>query len=72
MRPQFYVLPIALILLNAVRAQEGPARVDLPPAQLAGEILGDRVSNPDKQGDWPAIAATQDGSLWGDLDRMER
>lgn len=45
-------------------AQEGPAKVNLPPATLAGEISGERVSNADKQGDWPAISYARDGSLW--------
>src|ERR1051326_6503038 len=46
------------------RAQEGPALVNLPPATIAGEISAGRVSNVDKQGDWPAIAYARDGSLW--------
>lgn len=42
----------------------GPAGARLPPAQIAGELPGDRVSDPGKQGDWPSIAYTRDGSLW--------
>src|SRR5258708_22472625 len=42
----------------------GPANVNLPPAQVAGEVAGERVSNPDNQGDWPAIARAKDGSLY--------
>lgn len=43
---------------------EGPAAANMPPAQVAGEIPGERISNPGKQSDWPAIAAGADGSLW--------
>ena len=62
------------VLLHAVSAdaQEGPAAMNLPAATIAGEIAGDRVSDPDKQGDWPAIAYARDGSQVGGLDRMER
>lgn len=42
----------------------GPTAADLPPAQIAGELPGDLVSDSGKQGDWPAIAYTRDGSLW--------
>src|SRR5271170_4149736 len=45
-------------------AQEGPVQANLPPATIAGELAGERVSNPGKQGDWPAIAYGKDGSLW--------
>jgi hypothetical protein len=45
-------------------AQEGPAQVNLPPATIAGELPGERISDPGKQGDWPAIAYGKDGSLW--------
>src|SRR5258708_5642506 len=61
-------LAYSLIVLSALAQRnqnpEGPAAVNLPPAVVAGEIQGDRVSNPEKQGDWPAIAYTKDGSLW--------
>jgi hypothetical protein len=43
---------------------ENPGGPNLPPAQTAGEIAAERISNPAKQGDWPAIAAASDGSLW--------
>ncbi|MBV9083904.1 MAG: DUF3604 domain-containing protein, partial [Acidobacteriaceae bacterium] len=43
---------------------EGPAASNLPQARVAGEIPAERISNPQKQGDWPAIAAGGDGSLW--------
>src|SRR5467141_1716962 len=43
---------------------EGAVVVDLAPATIAGEISGDRISNPDRQGDWPAIASSADGSLY--------
>ena len=77
------ILPAVLLMhgqpgtrANPTPAQnpEGPANVSLPPAQIAGELAGERVSNPDKQGDWPAIAYTKDGSLyavwieWNDKD----
>ena len=65
MRPSIRNLLLsAVILAPALTAQEGGRRVNLPPAQVAGEIPGERVSNPDKQGDWPAIARGRDGSLW--------
>lgn len=38
--------------------------MNLPAATIAGEVPGERVSNADKQGDWPAIAYARDGSLW--------
>ena len=53
---------------------EGPQIVNLGEAKLAGEIPGERVSEPEKQSDWPAIATASDGSLyaiyvvWNDKD----
>ncbi len=53
---------------------EGPQIVNLGEAKLAGEIPGERVSDPEKQSDWPAIATAADGSLyavyvvWNDKD----
>ena len=53
---------------------EGPQIVNLGEAKLAGEISGERVSDPEKQSDWPAVAAASDGSfyaiyvLWNDKD----
>src|SRR3954451_19990725 len=53
---------------------EGPVMVDLGEAKLAADIPGERVSEAEKQSDWPAIAATPDGSLytiyvvWNDKD----
>src|SRR6476646_5106555 len=53
---------------------EGPQIVNLGEARLAGEISGERVSDPGKQSDWPAIAAAADGSfyaiyvVWNDKD----
>ncbi|MDQ6665356.1 MAG: hypothetical protein M3Z23_13300 [Acidobacteriota bacterium] len=58
----------------AAQNPEGPAANNLPAAQIGGEVPGDRVSNPDKQGDWPAIAYAKDGALfaiwieWNDKD----
>jgi hypothetical protein len=43
---------------------EGPVALNLGPMTIAGEISGERVSNPDKQGDWPAITCARDGALW--------
>ena len=64
-------LTLGLILAQAPPGEERTtnnpeAAVDanLPPAQTAGEIAAERVSNPEKQGDWPALAACWDGSLW--------
>ena len=48
--------------------------LNLAPAKIAGEIPGERVSDPEKQSDWPAIAYAADGSLyavyveWNDKD----
>ena len=51
---------------NAAAGQspEGPVVLNLGPMTVAGEISGERVSNPDKQGDWPAITFGRDGSEW--------
>ena len=43
---------------------EAAVASNLPPAQTAGEIPAERISNAGKQGDWPAIASCPDGSLW--------
>src|SRR5260370_14767500 len=53
-----------LLALSGASGQEGRGGANLPPAQIAGEISGERISNPGKQGDWPAIAYGKDGSLW--------
>ncbi|MFQ6098014.1 MAG: DUF3604 domain-containing protein, partial [Armatimonadota bacterium] len=34
------------------------------PGALAGTISAERVTRPDMQSDWPAIAHTRDGALW--------
>ena len=53
---------------------EGPQIVNLGEAKLAGEISGERVSDPEKQSDWPSVAAAADGSFyavyveWNDKD----
>ena len=66
------LLFVPLLLLS--QNPEGPTGVGLPPAQIAGELPGDRVSDSGKQGDWPAIAYGRDGSLyacwieWNDKD----
>jgi len=73
-------LPFALSAQNAKKKKkaeqdpEGQQVVNLPPATIAGEIPGDRASDPGKQADWPAIAYAADGSLyaiyieWNDKD----
>ena len=44
------------------------------PAEIAGEVSGERISHQDKQSDWPAIAYSHDGTLfatyiqWNDKD----
>ncbi len=43
---------------------EAAAAPSLADAKIAGEIQGDRASDPNQQGDWPAAAYTRDGSLW--------
>lgn len=43
---------------------EGPVALSLPPMTIAGEVPGARVSNPSKQGDWPAVTYGRDGSFW--------
>src|SRR3982074_2177750 len=84
MRRLAYLLVTAAILLNgqqgkkkkqaAVDNPEGLQIVNLPPAKIAGEIPGDRVSDPEKQSDWPPTAPAADGSLyafyvvWNDKD----
>src|SRR5262245_18909349 len=53
---------------------EGPQLVDLGQAKLGDDIFGERISEPEKQSDWPAVAAAADGSLyaiyvvWNDRD----
>jgi hypothetical protein len=49
---------------NNAANPEGPIVINAGPLTIAGEIAGDRVSNPDKQGDWPSIANAKDGSQW--------
>ena len=59
---------------KGINNPEGPQVVNLGEAKLAGEISGERVSDPGKQSDWPAVAAAADGSfytiyvLWNDKD----
>ena len=43
--------------------EEVPA-ADLPPAEIAGEIPSERISARDTTGDWPALAAADDGTVW--------
>ena len=71
MRHHLLLTTIALVAALSLFAQqgnrpdpEGRSGANLPPAQIAGDVPGDRVSDPAKQGDWPAIAYAKDGSLW--------
>ena len=45
-----------------------PTRAGTPlfdiPGALAGEVPSERVTAPEKQSDWPAIAATPSGAIW--------
>jgi hypothetical protein len=43
---------------------EGPVALNMGPMTIAGEISGERVSDPNKQGDWPAVTYGRDGSEW--------
>ena len=38
--------------------------VNLPPAEIAGEVESERVSPPEMTGDWPSIASAADGGAW--------
>jgi hypothetical protein len=49
---------------QAGQSAEAPQAPALAPAKLAGQLPGERASNPGKQGDWPAIAYGSDGTLW--------
>jgi hypothetical protein len=50
---------------NAAGASpEGPVEINAGPMTVAGEITGERVSDPGKQGDWPAITYGRDGAEW--------
>lgn len=40
------------------------SRSKLPPAQVAGRLPSERVSDPTRQSDWPATAVTADGAVW--------
>ena len=46
---------------NSNQSPEGPVALNAGPMTIAGEITGDRVSDSNKQGDWPAIANGRDG-----------
>ncbi|MEK7404954.1 MAG: hypothetical protein AAB225_07585 [Acidobacteriota bacterium] len=74
----FRIVLAALLLsgaaLDAQQAKKGQRKkardpettqvTQLPSLQLAGEIGGERASDPSKQCDWPSIAHGRDGSLW--------
>src|SRR5712692_4992911 len=77
-----YLLLISTLALHAQGQKkkkggnnpEAQQIVNLGEAKLAGEIPGERVSDPEKQSDWPAVAAAADGSfyaiyvVWNDKD----
>lgn len=46
------------------RNPEAAVRDTLGAAKVAGELPARRVSDPNKQSDWPAIVYTKDGALW--------
>src|ERR1044071_61959 len=62
--PVWAGLAISGLALLPGQNPEGPVISNLPPATLAGEIPASLVSDPGKQGDWPAIAASEDGAIW--------
>src|SRR5438067_13771886 len=84
MKRYLFVLLIATLALYAqgkkkgatkkANNPEGPVMVNLGEAKLAADTPGERVSEVEKQSDWPAVAATADGSLytvyvvWNDKD----
>ncbi len=39
-------------------------RPQMPPAKVLGEIAAERISDPTKQSEWPALAWTKGGALW--------
>ena len=66
MRTISFIVMSGLLAGSVARPQnpEAQANVNLPPAQIAGEVAAKRVSNPAKQGDWPSAVYGRDGSLW--------
>ena len=48
---------------GAEHVTEVPA-TELPPAEIAGEVPSQRISPEEMTADWPALAASSDGSLW--------
>src|SRR5258708_39355823 len=74
MKRFFCLLLITTLALNAQGKKkgggkkadnpEGPVMVNLGEAKLAADTPGERVSEVEKQSDWPAVAATADGSLY--------
>ncbi len=70
MRPLF---PLILLLLAAAGASapqtttgslEDIPVAELPAAEIAGRVASERISAAEMTGDWPALAAAADGSLW--------
>lgn len=53
-----------LLVAGCNQTPDPATPVELPPAEVAGEIPSQRVSPADKTADWPAMAAGADGSLW--------
>ena len=71
MKPLFCLLLIPTLTLYAQAKKqkkadnpEGPRIVNLGEAKLAADTPGERVSEAEKQSDWPAVAAAADGSLY--------
>ena len=57
-------LPILLLVLPISCGLEVVLAQDLPPAEIAGRIPSVLVSPAGSTADWPALAASSDGSLW--------
>lgn len=57
----------AVVWSTPLAAQESLEDIpvaDLPAAEVAGEVASDRISAAEMTGDWPAVSAGADGSLW--------
>ncbi len=58
------LVALAFPLATCERVEVEVPQADLPPAEIAGEVPSDRVSEAGKTADWPAVASGADGSLW--------
>ena len=57
----------AMVLSTPLAAQESLEDIpvgELPAAEVVGEVASDRISAAEMTGDWPAVSAGPDGSLW--------